>query len=149
MTQYIPSTKAVSTPLTLMMTRSGMRICLFSLTPPFFQILSLAGWDFFLHPQVSFGKNPGAWERRSQAKSSFADNFFIFAAKLRQNPSSRTIFQFSRPKITLRRTNFSLLKYRLPATSGVFPHLPQVRLPVKGNSVQLVTFIKRRAAVWQ
>ena len=84
MTQYIPSTKAVSTPLTLMMTRSGMRICLFSLTPPFFQILSLACWDFFLHPQVSFGKNPGAWERRSQAKSSFADNFFIFAAKLHQ-----------------------------------------------------------------
>merc|ERR1719289_372093 len=30
MTQYIPSTKAVSTPLTLMMTRNGMRICLFA-----------------------------------------------------------------------------------------------------------------------
>ena len=57
MTQYIPSTKTVSTPLTLMVTRSGMRICLFSLII-FIGARSLRNMSL---PSIDRNEDPISW----------------------------------------------------------------------------------------
>ena len=70
------------------------------------------------------------WEKPGSLGATLPGKILLcgqFSSFLRPNCAKilllRTIFLFSRPKITFTRTNFTLLKYRLPATSGVFPHL--------------------------